>query len=162
VGPGEVEFDRRLRAEAREYVREHPGYVFTVATRNLLRLFGMSGEPAHVIDPEEPRGTARPVRWALYAVLLLALAGVFTAKRKRAPWYFWLIPVLFASSILIVAWMRFRAPIDPFLIMLAALALDPAWARLHGRTWHPRRAVWHGPGRPRKSGRPGTLRDHAG
>jgi 4-amino-4-deoxy-L-arabinose transferase-like glycosyltransferase len=130
VGPGEVELDRRLRAEAREYIRENPGYVAKVAGKNLLRLFGMSGEPANVIDPEEPRGTARLIRWSLYAVLALALIGLFTRKRRRAPWYFWLVPILFASAVLIVAWMRFRAPIDPFLIVLAALAIDAGWQRV--------------------------------
>jgi hypothetical protein len=40
-----------------------------------------------------------------------------------------LTPALFATVVFIIAWMRFRAPIDPFLILLAALAIDAAWTR---------------------------------
>jgi hypothetical protein len=134
VGPGEVALDRNLTAQAREYAFDHPGYIATVVGKNLLRLVGMSGEPASVIDPEEPRGTAVLVRWKLYAVLALALIGIFTRKRRRAPWYFWLAPALFATVVFIIAWMRFRAPIDPFLILLAALAIDAGWTRAAGHT----------------------------
>jgi hypothetical protein len=56
-------------------------------------------------------------------VLLLALVGAFTRRARRAPRWLWIVPVLFLPAVLIDSFTRYRAPIDAFLIMLAALAI---------------------------------------
>ncbi len=75
-----------------------------------------------------------------WLVALLALVGAFTGLARRAPRWLWLTPLLLYLSVVFVnaETPRFRAPIDPFLIMLAALragrrGLDAARARLDAR-----------------------------
>ena len=70
-------------------------------------------------------------RWANAAVIcfwvfaLLALAGAFTKLARRTPFFVWLIPILLYLSVvfLVVETPRYRTGIDPFIVMLAALAL---------------------------------------
>jgi len=38
----------------------------------------------------------------------------------------WLVPVSLASAVFVTGFIRFRSPIDPFLVMLAALAVGAA------------------------------------
>ena len=62
--------------------------------------------------------------YAFYVLSLLALAGALTPAARRAPAWFWLAPILlFASVIFAGSALRYRAPIEPFLALLAALAL---------------------------------------
>ncbi|MFL5863028.1 MAG: hypothetical protein ACJ780_20005, partial [Solirubrobacteraceae bacterium] len=74
--------------------------------------------------------------WALCA---LAIAGVFTAARRAAPGWMWAFPLLYAISIVFVnvETPRFREPIDPFLILLAACAVSTAAQRLLGLSGSP-------------------------
>ena len=63
--------------------------------------------------------------WVLLAV---AIAGWFTAVRREAPGWLWAFPVLYWLSITFVnvETPRFREPIDPFLVLLAACAVATA------------------------------------
>ena len=73
---------------------------------------------------------AVPFAWALVA---LALAGVAAVRRAPA---FWLAPAaLLAVTLLVNAETpRFRAPLDPFLILLAAYGLSTSrWGRFAAR-----------------------------
>ena len=56
---------------------------------------------------------------------LLALAGAFTKLARRTPLFVWMVPVLLYLSVvfLVVETPRYRTGIDPFIVMLAALAL---------------------------------------
>jgi hypothetical protein len=73
-------------------------------------------------------------------VLPLALAGAVGGAARRAPRWFWLTPVLlFASVVFIVGETRMRAPVDAFVVLLAALAVTQLV-----------------PGRRRPAQRPGT------
>ena len=61
---------------------------------------------------------------AFIAFLALALAGAFTSAARTAPRWLWLMPVLMlASVIFVVGETRFRAPIDPFVVLLGAVAI---------------------------------------
>jgi hypothetical protein len=61
----------------------------------------------------------------------LALAGAFTAMARRTPWYVWAMPILMFFSVvfLVVETPRYRTPIDPFIVLLAAAALVTAGRR---------------------------------
>jgi 4-amino-4-deoxy-L-arabinose transferase-like glycosyltransferase len=118
-----------MEHDAITYAADHPAYIGTVFWQNTLRLF-------------ELHGTAR-IRWGagtiglppgitvdgaimFYCVALLALAGVFVPATRRAPRALWIIPVLqFLTTVLVNAETpRFRTPLEPFILLLAALSLD--------------------------------------
>ena len=83
-------------------------------------------------------GTARIGVLGFWLLLVLAVCGAFTRAARGAPRWVWLVPVLLALSVVLVnvETPRFRAPIDPFLVMLAACAVAAAIARLAAR-WAP-------------------------
>jgi hypothetical protein len=60
---------------------------------------------------------------------LLAIVGAFTSMARRIPRALWLVPLLFwvSEAPVNVATPRFRAAIDPFVILLASCALAIAW-----------------------------------
>jgi 4-amino-4-deoxy-L-arabinose transferase-like glycosyltransferase len=135
---GELDQSKKLGRAARHYIGQHPFYVAEVAGCNTLRL-AFLGWVACGDDRNVTRGyvgeegTSRALAWlaiaAFAAVALLALAGAFTRSRRDAPRALWLVPALLWTAVLVLAANRFRAPLEPFLIMLAALALVAAWDR---------------------------------
>ena len=72
----------------------------------------------------------------LWAYLLVGLAGVLLGTLRRTPWFLLaLVALLWASTVLIQSETpRFRAPLDPFVIMVAAAgAVAVAERVMHGR-----------------------------
>ena len=64
------------------------------------------------------------------ALLLVAVAGAFTARARRVPPAIWLTPVLFVVvTIPTLGNNRYRVPIEPFIVLLATLALDAGYER---------------------------------
>ena len=60
---------------------------------------------------------------------MLALVGV--VRWRPVPWLVWAVPLVMYLSVIFLAaeTPRYRAPIDPFVILLAALALTPRFVR---------------------------------
>jgi hypothetical protein len=75
-----------------------------------------------------PIGVARAGVFSFWTLCLLALAGAFTRLVRTAPKWVWWVPLLLALSVILVnvETPRFRAPVDPFLIVLAAAGLATA------------------------------------
>jgi hypothetical protein len=133
TGATEAEISSRLGASAWRYIGDHPGAVPGVLLWNSIRLLAL--------DPTREQAAIRfdfgvgtfSARVAVAMLLIiggLAAAGVFVRASRAPPRSFWLIPIaLWFSTAAIQSGMRFRSPIDPFLIMLAALALTAGWAR---------------------------------
>lgn len=130
--PG-YELDKRLRGEAIDYALAHPGYVATVAYWNGRRLLDLAGKrrwrfEAKTIDITHT-GWADAgviVFWVVTAAALAALAAPRMRRVvRRAPGAVWLAPGLLALSALLVIGEtpRFRAPVDPFIVLLAAAGL---------------------------------------
>ncbi len=123
----ERELDKTLRASARAVIAAHPEYPLELAAVNTLTLFQLRGRDETRFSLEElviPAPLARTLTVAgFYPFLLLAVAGVFTAAARRAPRAIWLTPVLFLPVVFSDALTRLRAPLDPFLLMLAALGV---------------------------------------
>jgi hypothetical protein len=127
----EPEAEDILRARSKAYIREHPGYVATVAKWTTLRMLDLGGL-------DWSRHTASTIsvgpRWANAGVIcfwvfaVLALAGAFTRAARTTPFFVWLVPLLLYLSVvfLVVETPRYRTGIDPFVVMLAALALRRA------------------------------------
>ena len=139
----EPEVEDILTERSKAYIREHPTYVAKVALWTTLRTFELGGL-------DWSRHTASTIsvtpRWANAGVIcfwifaLLALAGAITRAARRTPLFVWMIPALLYLSVvfLVVETPRYRTGIDPFIVMLAALALQPALRAVADRA-RPRR-----------------------
>jgi 4-amino-4-deoxy-L-arabinose transferase-like glycosyltransferase len=140
----EGELIGRLNDRATDYIRDHPGYVLETMAWNVPRLLELERrdgfERSFAALEVQATGVSRidsPVVYlgSLYAVLLLALLGAAAQLLKigppRAPGFVWLVPALLALPALAIYGIpRYRAPIDPFIVMLAALAVVAVSDRL--------------------------------
>lgn len=127
--------EKQLRKQALHYIREHPTFVAKVGWWNTRRMLDLAGQ-------RRSRATAATItidhKWAdrgtlcFWIVAALALAGVATRRVRDAPGFVWAVPVLMFLSVvfLVVETPRYRTPIDPFLVLLAAAALASAWSRV--------------------------------
>lgn len=123
----ELELAQQLRELGTEYATDHPGYVPVVVAINLAHLFDLSGlDRAEIAHLSEGYGEGWSALWTIsyWIVALLALGGAVTKLARRAPLAIWLIPVLFvAITVPTLGTPRYRAPIEPFLVLLATLAI---------------------------------------
>jgi 4-amino-4-deoxy-L-arabinose transferase-like glycosyltransferase len=125
---------RQLVDAALDYIGDHPTAPFATVATNTGRFFGLGG-------PAWWRYSARtadmPESAADLSMAWIALAAPFVligiaAAMRRGPAWLWLVPVLLLlSATVVVGEIRFRAPIDPFLVLLAALGADAVltWLR---------------------------------
>lgn len=134
----EPQVDSKFRSAAFHYIGHHPLSPLAAAyhnTRRLLEVEGSFAWRASTYNIGVPRSTARVGVVGFWVVLLLAALGCLTAVARRAPRWLWITPALLYLSVVFVnaETPRFRAPIDPFLIVLAACALATAVARARTR-----------------------------
>jgi 4-amino-4-deoxy-L-arabinose transferase-like glycosyltransferase len=138
LGLSGFEVDKRLRKGALDFAGRHPGYPAKVALWNGIRLLDLSGQKrwrfeGATIDVQP--GYADAGVYVFWFVALAALVGLAlpSARRTlgRAPRWLWLAPGLLLLGTLLVSaeTPRHRAPIDPFILLVAAVAL----ASLRGR-----------------------------
>jgi 4-amino-4-deoxy-L-arabinose transferase-like glycosyltransferase len=125
----------RLTSAAFHYIGHHPSAPAQAAYHNLRRLLELEGYAAWRTSGASIGLSAATTRIGVYSfwvVALLAAAGVFTRRARRAPDWLWAIPILLALSVMLVnaETPRFRSPIDPYLIMLAACAVVSLLAAL--------------------------------
>jgi 4-amino-4-deoxy-L-arabinose transferase-like glycosyltransferase len=133
----EVGLSDQLQSRALDYIGAHPFSPLDVAFHNTLRMFELEGSFAWHASydaiglPARAAGIGVVSFWVL---LVLAIAGLFTAVRREAPGWLWAFPVLYWLSIAFVniETPRFREPIDPFLVLLAACAVATAAQRVLG------------------------------
>ena len=122
----EVAFGERLLDAALADIRSDPAYLLKVAWWNGVRMFHL-GEldfaVANLRDTSIPAGPAWLEIVGFYALGVLALVGLCTRRARQAPAWLWLVPVCLAATVFVTGFIRFRAGIDPFLVMLAALAV---------------------------------------
>jgi len=140
----ELDLDRALAGNARDYIREHPGYALQVPLLNGYRL--MNPEASHKVtrysyDAMGIRQGARGlVSYSYLAVALLAVLGGVIAVRRRTPGPLWLwcVPVLMALSFATLSGEpRYRTTLDPFILMLAGLAVAEVVRRARARLGDP-------------------------
>lgn len=127
----EAELDSELGDRAMRYIRANPEYVPVVGYRNAIRLAQLRArfDQATADDLNLSLAAARLGRAGFYLAAVLALAGLVLGGLRRTPYWVWLVPVVMAAPIFIAGLVRYRYPIDPFLLMLGGFAL----ARLAGR-----------------------------
>jgi 4-amino-4-deoxy-L-arabinose transferase-like glycosyltransferase len=131
----EPQLSSRLEDQALDYIGTHPLAPLSVAFHNTLRMFELEGSFAWHASANAMGLTTRAAGIGVvsfWVVCLLAIGGVFTPAARRAPRWLWAVPLLLALSVVLVnvETPRFRAPVDPFLILLAACALATAAQRL--------------------------------
>jgi 4-amino-4-deoxy-L-arabinose transferase-like glycosyltransferase len=126
----------RFLAAALADIRRDPAYVPKVAMWNTIRMFHL-GELDFAVknlrDTDIPRIPALLAIYGFYPLGILALAGIGTGWARRAPGWMWLLPICLGSTIFVTGFIRFRSPIDPFLVMLAALPIAVALERRERR-----------------------------
>jgi 4-amino-4-deoxy-L-arabinose transferase-like glycosyltransferase len=130
----EPELDSRLRTQAFDYIADHPAAPLAAGWHNTLRLLELEGSfswRASAAAIGLDAGTAHIGVISFWLLCLLALGGAFTRAARAAPRWLWVIPVLLALSVVLVnvETPRFREPIDPFLVLLAACGVEAALRR---------------------------------
>lgn len=147
----EAERFSRLNDAAVDFIGEHPAYVPQTMAWNVLRVFDIERTDSYerVFQAQTLQAVGMPglasllVPLSLYVVTALAGLGTLAVALrlghvKGPPLFFWLVPLMMVLPALAVYGLaRYRAPVDPFLVMLAAFGLvavydrvrDPARAR---------------------------------
>ena len=124
VPANEVDQGEALRERALDHAADHPGYVAEVAWWNLRRDLDAAGRDWVEFDlavTALPTSLAVPELAGFWLVTLFALLGASTAAARAAPRWVWLVPAVMLATVLAVGYIRMRAPVDPFLAILAAL-----------------------------------------
>jgi 4-amino-4-deoxy-L-arabinose transferase-like glycosyltransferase len=136
--PDEIELRRRLYDEGLEYVRDHPSSVPKAFFWNGITRFWDVRRPSHVLDEAQADGRRRKLTGAglvMYWVLLpLAIFGLWRLRRRREI----VLPVLalaLASSAVytIDSGTRYRAPLEPLIVILACTPFAARLDRYAGR-----------------------------
>jgi hypothetical protein len=146
---GEARLERELRAAALRFAADHPAYVADVAfwsTVRALDLAGLGWSRHTASTVSVAHGWADAGVFTFWAVAALALAGALTARGRRIPLHVAAVPALLYLSVVFLAFEtpRYRPGIDPFVVLLAAVALVAAWdavRRRSGPRGRPRPAV---------------------
>jgi 4-amino-4-deoxy-L-arabinose transferase-like glycosyltransferase len=132
----EAELDKKLRSAAEDYMLDHPLYVAEVGWWNTRRMVDLGGL-------DHARATAATISisrtWADRSIVcfwifaVLAVLGAATRRAREAPLFVWAVPLLMYLSVvfLVVETPRYRTAIDPFVILLAALAVCALATRAH-------------------------------
>lgn len=151
-GVNEAQLDAALRSDALRYLRDHPVHLAVAVWLDTLRMFDLgrahtftTGVAYHELNL--PGWLRRPTTISAQAVavigVLLLLARIMALGPVRrglgrlgrrpppgrhvrlGPWWLWAIPVLtLLLTVPSVGNEVKRAPLDPFLLLLSALALD--------------------------------------
>lgn len=130
----EPQLGDRLQSQALTYIGDHPLSPLVVGYHNTLRMFELEGSfawHASATAQDIDAGNAHAGVISLYVLCILALLGIPTRLARRAPKWIWVAPILLAVSAVLVNMEtpRFREPLEPLLILLAACALTTAGAR---------------------------------
>lgn len=134
----ENEVSRKLGAFGRRYAQEHPGYVPRVLWWNGLRMLSLtsplSGAETAYSYQGIGAGFAKAAVFSFWLIALLALAGVVLGALRARPAWLWLTPVLlFLDVIWISGDIRYRLPVEAFLLGPAAYALVAITEWVRGR-----------------------------
>jgi 4-amino-4-deoxy-L-arabinose transferase-like glycosyltransferase len=126
-GLNEAQFSDRLQTLAEDYVKAHPSSLLKTAFWTTLRLFNLTGLGfERMIEPtwSFPLWLAVVSVYSFWLVGAFAIGGALTLAARRPPWAFWICPVaLLATTVFVGGATRYRTPADPWIVLLAALAV---------------------------------------
>jgi 4-amino-4-deoxy-L-arabinose transferase-like glycosyltransferase len=122
-----------MQSAAVHYIKAHPSSVPKVVGWNLVALFSFQGiKSANWVAPY--------IGWPLHLVELsvvsfwgiglIALFGLRRARARQIPWAFWALPILWCISVIFtVTTIQYRFVVEPFILLLAALAVVHLYER---------------------------------
>lgn len=122
----EASVSEHLTSEALHYISHHPVSVLKTLYWNSVRMLGLTPSVERFFAPYEvyPTWLAMLSVYAFWALLPLCIAGALCTEARAAPPAFWGVPLtLYLTGVLVLGLTRGRSPLDPFLLMLAAIAL---------------------------------------
>lgn len=128
----------RLTSVALDFASDHPRYIATVVSWNVRRMLGLAGQSRWRFEAATadigPRA-ADAAMLCFWVVALLAATALASGAARGVPRALWLAPALLIVSVLLVnaETPRFRAPLEPFLLVLAGVALSRIGRRGHRR-----------------------------
>ena len=141
--PTEAERSAALTRDGLRYLGAHPADAGLATLWNTARLLELDPSAREALAGEVQSRSLAAVAIGGFALLAaLALPGAFTRRARAAPRWLWLVPLLLWAGTVpfAVNFSRFRAPIDPFLVLLAALTPAAAAPRVRRAAgWRPRR-----------------------
>jgi 4-amino-4-deoxy-L-arabinose transferase-like glycosyltransferase len=137
----EAELASRFDGESRRYALKHPAYVLAASGLNGLRFLDLGSGHSTVTrtfyrEMGIPRALWGGTTVSAWLAVVLAFVGVFAVRRAGVAHhaFVWLTPALmFFSVVPITGGERFRAPVDPFLLLLSAAGTVAVVAWLRGR-----------------------------
>jgi 4-amino-4-deoxy-L-arabinose transferase-like glycosyltransferase len=137
----EVQLSNKLAGRSLSYIAHHPLSPLSVAFHNTLRLLELEGSFAWKASASSiglDLGLAKIGVLSFWLLVIVALFGIRTQAIRRVPGWFWGVPLVMWITVAFVnaETPRFREPLDPFVLLLAACALTAAWER-----WQPRPAT---------------------
>ena len=129
--PTEVDVDRVLQSASRKFAGDHPVYtLFEVPFWNTIRMFDLDGGAYSRYVTQflpYPRRLVNPAVFGFYAYGALAIVGAFSNRARQVPFAIWLIPILLYLALVVPlpGSIRYRASLEPFVTLLASLAIAP-------------------------------------
>lgn len=132
----EPTYGGHLQSQAVREIESHPAYMLKVAYWNGIRMFNVAEfrlARNNLNDTDIPLAPALALMNSAPLLEVLAIGGLFDRRLRRAPKWFWLVPLVLLTSLFVSGFIRFRAPVDPFLVMLASLCLVGIWESLPRR-----------------------------
>jgi 4-amino-4-deoxy-L-arabinose transferase-like glycosyltransferase len=131
----DAEVRSELQSRAIDYVEDHPLSVVKAFYWNGITRFWDVRRPSHSLDDAEFQGRSETLTviglGMHYLLLPLAIVGLWRARRRRELlWPVVWMAIAASLAFTIVASTRYRAPIEPLIVILAMSALIPFWDRL--------------------------------
>ncbi len=124
---GEARISAQLMSQGLGYVGRHPFSLLRTAWLSAGRLLNLEGpllEELQSFGEGYPLALAKYSVYAFWVLLAVAAGGALTQRARRTAPALWACPaVLLLSTVLLEGGTRYRSPADPFLVMLAALAV---------------------------------------
>jgi 4-amino-4-deoxy-L-arabinose transferase-like glycosyltransferase len=140
----EAQRSSRLVSVAFHYIGDHPLWVPEAMFWNTVRLLDLQSLHQSQItagpDEDATAGVADAGVYSFWIVGVLAILGAFTLAARRVPRSIWAVPFILWLSVapITTGTPRFRAALEPFVILLAAFgiqAIAAAVVRRRGDSW---------------------------
>jgi len=137
--PGEVEVSRRLTRMAREFLWTHPGTAARLMARRFVALWRFYPHGEFVANEETPRRTVMIYALSYIPLFPFMLLGLWLARKRAGealPDVALVYLVIFLTTavhVAVLAMVRYREPLMPFLLPFAALGLVETFQFLRER-----------------------------